>query len=106
MWSSSPVRAGQSLHHRSPVKGKHLGMIGTPMWCLPWALQCLNASRGPECSGRPGRVSYLGHPGGDSRVVVAGACRGSYCQSRWNVGSGYSSQSWIHYPGYDARSTI
>ncbi|GMN66038.1 hypothetical protein TIFTF001_035098 [Ficus carica] len=31
MWSGSPVRAGQSLHRRSPAKGKHLGMIGTPV---------------------------------------------------------------------------
>ncbi|GMN51467.1 hypothetical protein TIFTF001_020617 [Ficus carica] len=23
-------------------KGKHLGMMETPVWCLPWALRCLS----------------------------------------------------------------
>ncbi|GMN39560.1 hypothetical protein TIFTF001_008791 [Ficus carica] len=54
MWSGSPVRTGQLLRRRSPAKGKHLGMMGTPVWC---------ASQGPGCSGRPRRVGYLGHPG-------------------------------------------
>ncbi|GMN70365.1 hypothetical protein TIFTF001_039409 [Ficus carica] len=26
-------------------KMKHLGMMGTPVWCLPWALRCLSQCR-------------------------------------------------------------
>ncbi|GMN43181.1 hypothetical protein TIFTF001_012385 [Ficus carica] len=40
-------------------------MMGTPVWCLPWALRCLSqqgVSRGSECSGRPGRIDHLGYP--------------------------------------------
>ncbi|GMN63809.1 hypothetical protein TIFTF001_032905 [Ficus carica] len=42
----------------SPAKRKHLGMMGTPVWCLPRALRCLSAFRRPGCSGRPSRVGY------------------------------------------------
>ncbi|GMN51771.1 hypothetical protein TIFTF001_020925 [Ficus carica] len=74
MWSGSPVRTGQSLRRRSPAKWKHLKMIGTPVWCLPWELRCLSASHGPGCSGRSSRVGYLGCPGvGWLSPVPAGA---------------------------------
>ncbi|GMN42764.1 hypothetical protein TIFTF001_011974 [Ficus carica] len=59
-------------------KMKHLGMMGTPVWCLPWALRCLSVLPGFGCSGQPGRAGYLGLlTGGDRRVVAAGACKGA-----------------------------
>ncbi|GMN64583.1 hypothetical protein TIFTF001_033661 [Ficus carica] len=63
-----PMRSGistnthRSLRRRSPAKWKHLGMMGTPVWCLPWALRSLSVLSGPGCSGRPGRVGCLGYP--------------------------------------------
>ncbi|GMN51272.1 hypothetical protein TIFTF001_020427 [Ficus carica] len=60
----SPVETRQSLRSRSPAKWEHLGMMGTPVWCLPWTLRYLSASHGSGCSGRPGRVGYLGYPAG------------------------------------------
>ncbi|GMN51828.1 hypothetical protein TIFTF001_020974 [Ficus carica] len=62
MRSGIPTNARQSLRRRSPAKWKHLGMMGTPVWCLPWALRCLSVLSGPGCSGRPGRVGCLGYP--------------------------------------------
>ncbi|GMN55494.1 hypothetical protein TIFTF001_024626 [Ficus carica] len=54
-------------------KMKHLGMMGTPVWCLPRALRCLSVLSGPGCSGRPGRVGCLGYP----------VDRGQQCLSEW-----------------------
>ncbi|GMN47480.1 hypothetical protein TIFTF001_016655 [Ficus carica] len=39
----------------SPAKRTHLGMMGTPVWCLPRALRCLRAFRGLGTT-RPGRL--------------------------------------------------
>ncbi|GMN61429.1 hypothetical protein TIFTF001_030512 [Ficus carica] len=61
MRSGIPTNTRRSLRRRSPVKWKHLGMMGTPVWCLPWALRCLSVLSGPGCSGRPGRVGCLGY---------------------------------------------
>ncbi|GMN69212.1 hypothetical protein TIFTF001_038258 [Ficus carica] len=35
-------------------------MMGTPVWCLPWALRCLSVLSGPGCSGQPDRIDRLG----------------------------------------------
>ncbi|GMN43110.1 hypothetical protein TIFTF001_012318 [Ficus carica] len=62
MRSGIPTNTRRSLRRRSPAKWKHLGLMGTPVWCLPWALRCLSVLSGPGCSGRPGRVGCLGYP--------------------------------------------
>ncbi|GMN57125.1 hypothetical protein TIFTF001_026242 [Ficus carica] len=71
----------QSLRRRSPAKWKHIGMMGTPVWCLPWALQCLSVLSGHGCSGRPGRVGNLGYP--VDRTPWASPARGQQCLSEW-----------------------
>ncbi|GMN57049.1 hypothetical protein TIFTF001_026159 [Ficus carica] len=92
--------AGQLLRRRSPAKGKHLGMMGTPVWCPSWALRYLSASHGSGCSGRPSRVGYLGHPGGQTLSEwVAASDDVMCCRSRWasSVVDGYSDRTCVRY---------
>ncbi|GMN29231.1 hypothetical protein TIFTF001_002352 [Ficus carica] len=83
MRSGIPTNTRQSLRRRSPAKRKHLGMMGTPVWCLSRALRCLSVLSGPGCSGQPDRIDRLGYPILPGQVTVAGDVM--CCRSRGMV---------------------
>ncbi|GMN60006.1 hypothetical protein TIFTF001_029095 [Ficus carica] len=97
MRSGIPTNTRQPLRRRSPAKRKHLRMMGTPVWCLPWELRCLSVLSGPGCSGRPDRIDRLGSRGMVSvadryRSKAGVSCEGRGLVQETHAGTGFTTR--------------